>query len=51
MLDYRQFKDYKIALITLYLSNKLRYSKGFNFKHYKNLELYLNKDFIIFEIL
>ena len=50
-LEYRYFKDYEIMLITLYLKDKtLCLTKVFKFKFYKSLDMFMDKDFIIFDV-
>lgn len=50
-LEYRYFKDYEIMLIILYLNNnKLCFTKNFKFKFYKSLDIFMDKDFIIFDV-
>ena len=50
-LEYRYFKDYEIMLITLYLSDKtLSLTKVLKFKLYGNLGMFMDKDFIIFDV-
>ena len=50
-LENRYFKDYEIMLITLYLNYKtLCLTKAFKFKFYKSLDIFMDKDFIIFNV-
>lgn len=49
-LEYRDFNACNSILIAFYLNNKTLYTKGFNFKFYRSLDMFMGKDFIIFEI-
>lgn len=50
-LEYRYFKDYDIMLITLYLNDKtLCLTKAFKFKFYNSLGMFMDKDFIVFDV-
>lgn len=50
-LEYRDFKDYKIMLISFYLNDNILFpAKSFRFKFYRSLDVLMDKDFIIFEI-
>lgn len=50
-LEYRYFKDYDIMLITLYLNDKtLCLTKALKFKFYNSLGMFMDKDFIVFDV-
>ena len=50
-LEYRYFKDYEIMLISLCPNNNpICLTKVLKFNFYKSLNMFMDKDFIIFDV-
>ena len=47
-LEYRYYNGYNGMLIAFYLNKETLYSKGFNFKFHRSLDMFMGKDYIIF---